>query len=86
MPSWIDRRLFLPEECAGDHDRREQAENPAGVIFRTRPAPALEMYGSADASWGENEPGMSMPEVRTLLFHHLEVRVGDVNAVPGWFQ
>jgi SRSO17 transposase len=45
----VDRRLFLPEEWAHDNDRREEAGVPPGVIFRTKPALALEMVANAVA-------------------------------------
>jgi SRSO17 transposase len=45
--TFMDRRLFLPEEWAGDRDRREEAGVPAGVIFRTKPALGLEMLANA---------------------------------------
>ena len=45
----MDRRLFLPEEWAGDRDRRDEAGVPAGVIFRTKPQLALEMIADAIA-------------------------------------
>jgi SRSO17 transposase len=45
--TFIDRRLFLPEEWAGDQDRRREAGVPAGVIFRTKPELALEMVANA---------------------------------------
>jgi SRSO17 transposase len=47
--TFMDRRLFLPEEWAGDGDRREQAGVPSGVIFRTKPQLALEMVADAIA-------------------------------------
>ena len=45
--TFIDRRLFLPEEWAADRDRREQAGVPPGVIFRTKPQLALELVAEA---------------------------------------
>ena len=47
--TFMDRRPFLPEEWAGDRDRRDQAGVPPGVIFRTKPRPALEMMANAVA-------------------------------------
>lgn len=41
--TFIDRRLFLPEEWAEDHERREEAGVPEAVVFRTKPALGLEM-------------------------------------------
>jgi SRSO17 transposase len=43
----IDRRLFLPEEWAADRPRREEAGVPETVVFRTKPALALEMVQQA---------------------------------------
>ncbi len=45
--TFMDRRLFLPEDWAGDHDRRDEAGVPPGVIFRTKPELALEMLANA---------------------------------------
>jgi SRSO17 transposase len=47
--TFMERRLFLPEEWAGDRDRRDQAGVPPGVIFRTKPQLALEMVANAVA-------------------------------------
>jgi SRSO17 transposase len=45
--TFMDRRLFLPEDWAGDRDRRDAAGVPPGVIFRTKPELALEMLAEA---------------------------------------
>jgi SRSO17 transposase len=47
--TFMDRRLFLPEEWAADRDRRAEAGVPTGVIFRTKPQLALEMVADAVA-------------------------------------
>jgi SRSO17 transposase len=47
--TFLDRRLFLPEDWAGDGDRRERAGVPPGVIFRTQPQLALERVADAVA-------------------------------------
>ena len=41
--TFIDRRLFLPEEWAEDHERREEAGVPEAAVFRTKPELGLEM-------------------------------------------
>jgi SRSO17 transposase len=41
--TFLDRRLFLPQEWADDPARREEAGVPEGVVFRTKPELALEM-------------------------------------------
>src|SRR4051812_21400480 len=47
--TFMDRRLFLPEEWADDRDRREEAGVPPGLIFRTKPQLALRMVATAAA-------------------------------------
>jgi SRSO17 transposase len=45
--TFIDRRLFLPEEWAADRERREEAGVPERVVFRTKPELGLEMVETA---------------------------------------
>jgi SRSO17 transposase len=51
--TFLDRRLFLPQEWADDAARREEAGVPEGVVFRTKPELALEML---TAAVGEGTP------------------------------
>lgn len=48
--TFVDRRLFLPEDWADDPERRTEAGVPGDVIFRTKPALALEMIADAVAA------------------------------------
>jgi SRSO17 transposase len=45
--TFMDRRLFLPEDWANDRARREEAGVPEAVVFRTKPELALEMLSIA---------------------------------------
>jgi SRSO17 transposase len=45
--TFVDRRLFLPEDWASDPARRAAAGVPEGVVFRTKPQLALEMMADA---------------------------------------
>jgi len=45
--TFIDRRIFLPEEWIEDHERREEAGVPEGVVFCSKPKLALEMVQTA---------------------------------------
>ncbi|HJY86432.1 MAG TPA: IS701 family transposase [Candidatus Acidoferrales bacterium] len=47
--AFMDRRLFLPKEWATAAERRQKAGVPDEVIFRTKPALALEMVAQAVA-------------------------------------
>jgi len=47
--TFIDRRLFLPEEWANDQERREEAGVPEAVVFRSKPELGLEMVQVADS-------------------------------------
>jgi SRSO17 transposase len=47
--TFMDRRLFLPQEWANDPARRQEAGVPEAVVFRTKPELALEMLSVAVA-------------------------------------
>lgn len=44
--TFLDRRLFLPEDWAADPARRREAGVPEGVVFRTKPELAVEMLSN----------------------------------------
>jgi SRSO17 transposase len=48
--TFMDRRLFLPQDWADDTQRRREAGVPDTVIFRTKPQLALEMIAEAVAA------------------------------------
>jgi SRSO17 transposase len=45
--TFIDRKLYLPEEWCQDRQRREEAGVPDNVVFRTKPELGLEMIRTA---------------------------------------
>jgi SRSO17 transposase len=45
--TFIDRRIYLPEEWCQDRQRREEAGVPENVVFRTKPELGLEMIRTA---------------------------------------
>ena len=48
--TFVDRRLFRPEDGASDPVRRAAAGAPEGMVFRTKPALVLEMMADAVAA------------------------------------
>jgi SRSO17 transposase len=48
--TFMDRRLFLPQDWADDTERRREAGVPDTVVFRTKPQLALEMIAEAVAA------------------------------------
>lgn len=45
--TFIDRKIYLPEEWCRDKERREEAGVPENVVFRTKPELGLEMIRTA---------------------------------------
>ena len=45
--TFMDRRLFLPQEWADDPERRDEAGVPEAVVFRTKPQLGLAMIADA---------------------------------------
>ena len=87
--TFMDRRLFLPEEWADDRDRREEAGVPPGVIFRTKPQLALEMVAAAVAEgvpfrWvgGDGVYGDSPTFVQGVRLLGQVVRAGQLGRCP----
>ena len=48
--TFMDRRLFLPQEWADDPARRAEAGGPEAVVFRTKPQSGLAMIADAVAA------------------------------------
>ena len=51
--TFLDRRLYLPQEWCEDEGRRREAQVPEEVIFRTKPELAVEMLEQA---WARGVP------------------------------
>ena len=51
--TFLDRRLYLPEEWCADGERRQEAQVPRDVRFKTKPQLALEMLKHA---WSQGVP------------------------------
>ena len=47
----VATRLYLPQDWAGDADRRARAKVPPGIVFQTKAAIALDLLDQAQA-WG----------------------------------
>jgi SRSO17 transposase len=45
--TFLDRRIYLPEEWCQDRQRREEAGVPENIVFRTKPELGLEMIRTA---------------------------------------
>ena len=78
----LDRRLYLPEDWAGDAKRREHTHVPVSVVFRTKWQIALDMLdarGAIPHAWitGDDEFGR-VCEFRSDLRRRGEAYVLDV--------
>jgi SRSO17 transposase len=51
--TFLDRRLYLPEEWCQDRQRRQAARVPDEVTFQTKPQLAIQML---EHSWGQGVP------------------------------
>jgi SRSO17 transposase len=51
--TFLDRRLYLPQEWCADEQRRHEARVPAHVIFKTKPELAVEML---EYAWAQGVP------------------------------
>ncbi|MEU8252441.1 IS701 family transposase, partial [Nonomuraea sp. NPDC048916] len=83
--AFINRRLYLPEDWAGDAERRRVAGVPERVAFATKPQQVIDMlqeeqragtpfrYLAADCGYGRD------PHLRAYCHTH---RIGYVMAVP----
>ena len=55
-----------------------------GTTIRPSPCWPWDSWYYREYEWGKKEPQMSVPEVRALLVHLLEVRVWDVEEILWW--
>jgi hypothetical protein len=55
-----------------------------GTTIRPSPYWPWRSWYYREYEWGKKEPQMSVPEVRALLVHLLEVRVWDVDEILWW--
>jgi SRSO17 transposase len=51
--TFLDRRLYLPQEWSTDQERRDEARVPTAVTFKTKPELAVEMLEHA---WAQGVP------------------------------
>ena len=55
-----------------------------GTTIRLSPCWPSGSWYYREYEWGKKEPQMSVPEVRALLVHLLDVRVWDVEEILRW--